>query len=115
MESDNYLVGSTYEWTDKTNTPTSKAKSQLLEKLKRLLICDFEVLDQRAGIRPTVSDRRPLVGRHPNHNNMYVLNGLGTRGVLIAPSMSEALYKLIEMNLPLNEEIDINRFSSVYS
>ena len=115
MGNDNYLVGSTYEWTDKTNSTTLGAKSQLLEKLKRLLICDFEVLDQRAGIRPTVSDRRPLVGRHPNHNNMYVLNGLGTRGVLIAPSMSEALYKLIEMNSPLNEEIDINRFSAVFS
>jgi pyrimidine operon attenuation protein/uracil phosphoribosyltransferase len=46
---------------------------------------------------------------------MYVLNGLGTRGVLIAPSMAESLYEFIESNTPLPEEIDINRFTSVFS
>ena len=115
MEGDHYLVGSTYEWTDKTNIPTSEAKSQLLEKLERLVTCDFEVVNQRAGIRPTVSDRRPLVGRHPNHQKMYVLNGLGTRGVLIAPAMAEALYAFIETDAPLPEEIDISRFSAAFS
>ena len=115
MEGDHYLVGSTYEWTDKTNIPTSEAKSQLLEKLERLVTCDFEVVNQRAGIRPTVSDRRPLVGRHPNHQKMYVLNGLGTLGVLIAPAMAEALYAFIETDAPLPEEIDISRFSAVFS
>ena len=115
MEGDHYLVGSTYDWTDKTNIPTSEAKSQLLEKLERLVTCDFEVVNQRAGIRPTVSDRRPLVGRHPNHQKMYVLNGLGTRGVLIAPAMAEALYAFIETDAPLPEEINISRFSAVFS
>ena len=110
MEEDRYLVGSTYEWTDKTNAPTQEAKIELLEKLQRLIDCKFEVVDQRAGIRPTVVDRRPLVGQHPNHKCMYVLNGLGTRGVLVAPSMAEALYNSIEKNIPLPEEIDINRF-----
>ena len=110
MGEDRYLVGSTYEWTDKTNNPTQKAKTELLEKLERLIDCEFEVVNQRAGIRPTVVDRRPLVGQHPNHKNMYVLNGLGTRGVLVAPSMAEALYNSIEKNTSLSKEIDINRF-----
>jgi len=111
MEEDRYLVGSTYEWTDKTNSPTQEAKTELLEKLERLIDCEFEVVDQRAGIRPTVVDRRPLVGQHSNHKSMYVLNGLGTRGVLVAPAMAEALYNSIENDTPLPEEIDINRFN----
>lgn len=111
MENDRYLVGSTYEWTDKTNTPTPEAKTELLEKLSRLIDCNFEVINQRAGIRPTVVDRRPVVGQHPNHKRMYVLNGLGTRGVLVAPAMAEALYNSIEKNSPLPEEIDIQRFA----
>lgn len=115
MDDDNYLVGSTYDWTDKTNLPTIDAKSQLLEKLERLICCNFTVLDQRAGIRPTVSDRRPLVGRHINHKNMYVLNGLGSRGVLIAPAMSLALYQFIETGKALHKEIDIIRFSAAFS
>ena len=110
MGEDRYLVGSTYEWTDKTNDPTQEAKTELLEKLERLIDCEFEVVDQRAGIRPTVVDRRPLVGQHPNHKSMYVLNGLGTRGVLVAPSMAEALYNSIEKNTSLSRR---NRHQSL--
>ena len=115
MGEDLYLVGSTYEWTDKTNEPTQKAKVELQEKLERLIDCDYEIVDQRAGIRPTVVDRRPLVGQHPIHKSMYVLNGLGTRGVLVAPAMAKALYDSIEKDTPLPEDIDINRFEAAFS
>ena len=115
MGEDRYLVGSTYEWTDKTNEPTKKSKIELIEKLERLIGCDYEIVDQRAGIRPTVVDRRPLVGQHPSHKNMHVLNGLGTRGVLVAPSMAKALYDSIEKGASLPAEIDISRFVAVFS
>ena len=115
MGEDHYLVGSTYEWTDKTNEPTQKSKIELIEKLERLIGCDYEIVDQRAGIRPTVVDRRPLVGQHPSHKNMHVLNGLGTRGVLVAPSMAKALYDSIEKGASLPAEIDISRFVAVFS
>ena len=42
---------------------------------------------------------------------MYILNGLGTRGVLVAPAMAEALYNAIENNRSLPKEIDIQRFA----
>ena len=107
---DLYLVGATYEWEDLTNTITKKAKQELLSKLKTVLQCEFKVIEQVAGIRPTVKDRRPLVGQHSEHNNLYILNGLGTRGVMIAPYVAHQLYNLIENGLPLNPEIDIKRF-----
>jgi glycine/D-amino acid oxidase-like deaminating enzyme len=105
-----YLVGATYEWTDLTNRVTSKAKMELLTKLKTLINCSFEVVNQVAGVRPTVKDRRPLVGEHPDIKNMFVLNGLGTRGVMIGPYVSEQLYKYIEIQVPIEKEIDIARF-----
>ena len=104
-----YTVGATYDWKDKTNTTTEEAKEELLVKLKAFLKCDFTVVKQVAGIRPTVLDRRPLVGRHPEHQNVYVLNGLGTRGVMIAPYVSHQLYNFIENNQPLDQEINISR------
>jgi len=107
---DLYLVGATYEWEDLTNITTKKAKEELLNKLKTVLKCEFKVINQVAGIRPTVKDRRPLVGQHPEHNNVYVLNGLGTRGVMIAPYVAHQLYNYIENEFPLNTEIDIKRF-----
>jgi len=105
-----YIVGATYEWKDLTNQITDQAKSELLDKLKKLISCPFEVVNQVAGIRPTVKDRRPLVGQHPKHKNIFVLNGLGTRGVMIGPYVAEQLFKAIEYNHPLDAEIDIKRF-----
>lgn len=110
-----FRVGATYENFDKTNNPTEEAKKELLQKLDTFLKCDYEVIDHVAGIRPTVADRRPLLGSHPAHKNMYVLNGFGSRGVLIAPTASKQLYDLIENKEMLPKEIDINRFIKRYA
>jgi voltage-gated potassium channel Kch len=107
---DLYSVGATYEWVDKTNKTTQKGKEELLTKLKNFLKCEFEVVGQVAGIRPTVIDRRPLVGQHPKHKKLYVLNGLGTRGVMIAPYAAQKLFNFIEHNVELDDEINITRF-----
>jgi glycine/D-amino acid oxidase-like deaminating enzyme len=109
---DKYLVGSTYAWNDHTNTPTEFAKNSLTNKLQKLLNCSFEILQQRAGIRPTVIDRRPLVGQHRVHKNLYILNGLGSRGVLVAPTVAKNLIDFIEDEIQLSKDIDINRFTT---
>jgi glycine/D-amino acid oxidase-like deaminating enzyme len=67
-------------------------------------------VNQVVGIRPTVKDRRPLVGVHRKHKSILVLNGLGTRGVMIGPYAAKALYDFVEHHQPLDLEIDINRF-----
>ncbi len=107
---DKYIVGATYNWKDKTNNVTQEAKEELLNKLKTFLKCEFKVVDQVAGIRPTVIDRRPMVGVHNKKDNMFVLNGLGTRGVMIAPYIAKQLYDYIEKDEILEQEIDIKRF-----
>ncbi|GGD53988.1 FAD-dependent oxidoreductase [Muriicola marianensis] len=107
---DLYRIGATYKWQDKTNLPTQAAREELEAKLRTFLKCDYEVVDHVAGVRPTVADRRPLVGRHPLHNSLYVLNGFGSRGVMIAPYASKALYRLIESGEDLPHDMDIARF-----
>ncbi len=107
---DIYKVGATYNWDDKSNNPTKKGEEELVSKLKTLVTCDFEIVNHSAGVRPTVKDRRPLVGRHSNYKGLYILNGLGTRGVMIAPYVAEQLYGYIENNSELDLEIDIQRF-----
>lgn len=106
---DLYKVGATYDWSDKTNTPTEAGKQELLEKLSELISCDFEIIQHFAGVRPTVKDRRPLVGTHPVHIQLHVLNGLGTRGVMLGPYLANQLFQHIENNVPLEKEIDIVR------
>lgn len=108
---DLYRVGATYERTDKSNSPTKEAKNELLDKLHTFLKCDYDIIDHVAGIRPTVADRRPLAGLHPKHSNIVVLNGFGSRGVLIAPTISKQLYNHIEKGEVLPSEVDVKRFS----
>ncbi|MFL0354329.1 NAD(P)/FAD-dependent oxidoreductase [Xanthomarina sp. GH4-25] len=107
-----YHIGATYNWNDKTNNITEEGREELLKKLKTFLNCSFKVVNQVAGIRPTVKDRRPLVGKHPKHHNMYILNGLGTRGVMIGPYVAKQLFNNIENKQILDNEIDIIRFYS---
>jgi glycine oxidase len=115
LGNDIYKVGATYNWEDKTNTPTQAAKEELITDLKELIQCDFEIIDHLAGIRPTVKDRRPMLGTHPIHKNMYLLNGLGTRGVMLAPAMAKMLFEFIEHKTELNSYVDIKRFKNFAS
>ncbi|WP_114901259.1 FAD-binding oxidoreductase [Kordia sp. SMS9] len=111
---DIYTVGATYNWEDKTHLPTEKAKKELKEKLSNLIQCDYEIINQVAGIRPTVADRRPLVGTHPKHMQLAVLNGLGTRGVMIGPTVAKQLYNHLTHQTALPDEINIKRFEKRY-
>ncbi len=110
LEEHQYLVGATFNWKDKTLVPTVEAMEELVTKLKKVLHCDFEVKNQVAGIRPTVLDRRPLLGKHSKYKQLAILNGLGTRGVMLAPKMAQKLYAFLEQGIDLDKEITIDRF-----
>ncbi len=107
---DVYFVGATYNWTDKDDIPTDSGKSELLEKLQSFVSSDIEILEHRAGVRPTVADRRPLLGQHSDYPSLYILNGLGTRGVMLGASMAKQLYDFIENSVPLDPVVNIQRF-----
>lgn len=107
---DLFKVGATYNWKDKTDQPTEEGKAELLARIKEIINCDFEIVQHFAGVRPTVKDRRPLIGTHSIYNSIHILNGMGTRGVMLAPAMAKALYDNIENDIPLDKEIDIKRF-----
>jgi glycine oxidase len=105
-----FKVGATYNWEDKTDALTAKGKQELLDRIKEIITCDFEIVEHFAGVRPTVKDRRPLLGKHPTYKNLHILNGLGTRGVMLAPAMALDLFDYIEKGKSLDNSIDIKRF-----
>lgn len=105
-----FKVGATYNWDDKTNMPTDEGKQELIDRINEILNCDFEIVEHFAGVRPTVKDRKPLLGTHPKYTNLHILNGLGTRGVMLAPTLAIDLYDFIENGKPLDKTIDIKRY-----
>ena len=112
LGNDLYRIGATFEKIEKTNTITESRKIELIEKLAKFITVDFEVVNHTAGIRPTVIDHKPLVGQHETFKNYYVLNGLGSRGVMVGPYAAKALFNAIENNIALDLEINISRFSN---
>ncbi len=107
-----FFVAATFDWHDKTNTITQAGREELMQKLDKVLTVPYRVVEQKAGVRPTVKDRRPLVGRHTTQKNMYILNGLGTRGVMLGPAMAKYLYDFIENDIALPPEVNCERYES---
>ena len=109
-----WRVGATYSWTDQAPGITDVAREELTSKLSELVSFDYRVLDQDWGIRPTTHDRRPILGRHPEHKALYILNGMGTKGVSLSPYFSEVLVRSIENGQSLNKDVDIERYKLLY-
>ncbi len=110
-----FKIGATYNWNNIDEKSTIEAKSDLLKRFEQLIKLPYKVLNQYAGIRPTVKDRRPILGRHPNYNQLTIFNGLGTKGVLLAPFFaSEMIRYLTIKNYSLSPEIDVKRFYKKY-
>lgn len=110
LGNDLFKVGATYNWRDKTDLPTQEGKEELIDRIKEIIKCDFDIVEHFAGVRPTVKDRRPLIGTHKQHQTVHILNGLGTRGVMLGPAMAKSLYEWIENKKPLDPVVDIERF-----
>ncbi|WP_439129225.1 NAD(P)/FAD-dependent oxidoreductase [Polaribacter sp.] len=105
-----YKVGATFNHKDKTSLPSKEGREELVAKLKKVISVPYKITTQTAGIRPAVKDRRPLVGVHSKHTKLAILNGLGTRGVMIAPTVAKNLFLHLEQGKELDKEIDIKRF-----
>jgi glycine/D-amino acid oxidase-like deaminating enzyme len=104
-----FTIGSTYDHTDRSYEPTLKAKKYLLSKFNTIGNFKYTILNQEVGFRPTTNDRRPVVGEHPILKNSYILNGLGSKGVMSAPWLADNLIRHIIFNESIESEVDISR------
>lgn len=109
-EKDVFKLGATYEWETLDEIPSEAATNDLLAKAEKALTVKFEVLEAKAAIRPTVIDRRPAIGIHPEHKNLFLFNGMGTKGVMIAPYFAKQLIEFIYEGKEINPEANLNRF-----
>lgn len=105
--------GSTYEHNQLDEIPTKKAQNELLERVQKLVKFDFEVVEQKAGVRPATKDRKPFIGEHPNEKDVWIFNGLGTKGVSLAPFYARQLVGYLNGQEALDDEVNIERFFSL--
>jgi glycine oxidase len=102
-------VGSTYDWNSTSAEPTLKGRQEIQAKMARIVEGPVDVLEQVAGVRPTMKDYQPVLGRHPKWPNVFILNGLGSKGTLLAPSMAKKLLESMEGTSELEAEYIYDR------
>ena len=106
-----FTVGATYDRHRLSPLITEGRKAELLEKFTEVTGHEpGEVVDHQGGLRPTSPDRKPMVGEHPIKKNIYVLNGLGSRGILHAPLMARWLLDYMFEGIPIDPKVDVLRF-----
>lgn len=110
-----FWVGSYYEpWPENANT-TTEGKQLLIQAIQKVYQGPFEIQQHLSGIRPTMNDRRPLVGRLPGYIGKYIFNGMGTKGTSLAPYWAEHLIDHLEFDNPINKLVDPKRYKNQQS
>lgn len=106
-----YKVGATYEWESIDDVPTEKRKLELEQKLAAVIQIPYTVIKHEAGVRPSVIDRRPVIGKHPELNNYFAFNGFGTKAVMLVPYFAKQFVGHIKHSEPIHPEVNTQRFS----
>ena len=111
LEKDIFWVGATNENDYENNLPTEKGRINLEKKLQKILKVPYEIIEHQAAIRPNVKDRRPFIGQHPKIDNVYIFNGLGTKGSSLAPYFANHFVEHLLHQKPLMKEVNIHRYN----
>ncbi len=86
--------------------PSTEGRSELMAACRKIfsLQSDPTILEHRSGVRPSTRDRVPYFGPHPTQRNLYIANGLGSKGALYAPRLTERLAHHLTDGSPLPPE-----------
>lgn len=110
LNENTYYYGGTYDREQTHHKIDDSAVEKLTNALAEFYPNDFEVTQVKFGFRPTVKDRRPIVGAHSEFKNFYVFNGLGARGILNGNYFAINLYNHLENGEEIHPEVDLKRF-----
>ena len=107
-----FRLGATYNDADPSPEPTASARSQILHAFAQLHPGKPQptVLKHLGGHRPGTVDARPLLGTHPTEPGLHLLNGLGSKGASLAPTLSRELCDFLLDGKALDPTTDLRRF-----
>ncbi|MCU0336081.1 MAG: FAD-dependent oxidoreductase, partial [Chitinophagaceae bacterium] len=108
-----HWAGSTYNNHFADELPSADFRQSMEAWLRSFLVQPFEVVDHLAAIRPATVERRPFAGWHPQHPQVGILNGTGTKGVTLAPFFAQQLVANLLQQQPILAQANVARFARV--
>lgn len=111
-EKNTYWVGSMYSWQFEDDQPTEAGRTYLINRLQDVLTIPWEIIEHKAAVRPTVKDRRPFLGIHPQFKSLAVFNGLGTKGASLGPFFAKQMAEHLINGSEIDPEVNIERYAA---
>ena len=105
-----FWAGGSYQWHYPDLLPSAGERAFILHHLHEMIAAPFEITDHVAGVRPTVKDRRPFIGQSSIHPKVFIFNGLGTKGALLAPFWAGHFADCLLRGEAVDGEVSMRRF-----
>lgn len=113
MGAGRFRVGATYRWPPFPEGITAVGREELAARLSVITGLPFAVARQRAGVRPAVRDRRPLLGPHPTVPALSFCGGYGSKGVMLAPRLAALLADWLEGRADIWADVSLQRYHTL--
>lgn len=107
---DGYLLGATFSWDRTSVGPTPAGREELEQALSSVVRLPYTVRGIQGAVRPTLCDYRPVIGERRDFPRISILNGLGTKGSLMAPRLAQRLCDSWEAGSVIPQELDVCRW-----
>lgn len=114
LENGLFKAGATYAWHELNDRVTNEGRQTIKDGICQFLKVPFKVISQKAGVRPATKDRRPFAGMHKQYTQLGIFNGLGTKGVSLAPYLSANFAEYLLEGKEINQETTIDRLNALY-
>lgn len=108
-----FWIGSTFAREYDDALPSQAFRSSVEEQLKKWLKLPYTVVDHIASERAGTFERRPFIGVHPQHPEVGIFNGMGTKGCSLAPFFADEFTQYLVNGKKMNELVDVQRFTKV--
>jgi glycine/D-amino acid oxidase-like deaminating enzyme len=94
---DEVWVGVTREQAGFDESATESGRRTLIDGAARIMpaIRDARMIEQLAALRPMTRSTLPIVGRAAGWSNVYIANGGGIKGMLLATGIGAAIRDLV--------------------
>lgn len=109
-----FVQGSTYEH-DFTDLEADREGVEYLRKRMRRTLPQLEkkvrLKNQWAGVRASTPNKKPVIGSHPEIENLHVFTGLGSKGLLYSKYLAGKLVDHLLESEPVISEVSVGRFN----
>ncbi|MEX0609823.1 MAG: FAD-dependent oxidoreductase [Balneolaceae bacterium] len=112
LEKNTFVIGSTYEHTFDHRDADAQGLEYLSEKMAKVypkLIHSSRLVRQWAGVRASTPNRMPILGQHPEKENIFVYAGLGSKGLLYSTYLANIMSDFLISSKKLPDEVSLSR------